>query len=66
MVIKLKDTETGGNQYVVKIELYDAAKRKKISSEDDNFVDFPSVMNEPSSFVDGAVLDPLPALIKFI
>lgn len=49
----------------MKIEPYDAATRMKVSSENDNFAELPSDEDEPSC-VDGAVLDPLPALIKFI
>ena len=43
------------------IELYDVANRSKMSKESDNLVVLPS--DEPSSCVDGTVLDPPPALI---
>lgn len=47
-----------GNQYNVKIELYDAANSRKTSRENDNLMELPSDVGSPS--VDGIVLDPVP------
>lgn len=50
-------------QLVVKIEAYDAVKRRKTSSsENDSLVKLPSDESPPP--VDGTVFDPFPAQIQ--
>lgn len=49
--------ETDENQYVVKIDLYDAAKSRKTSRGNDNLMKLPSDEGSPS--VEGIVLDPV-------
>lgn len=42
----------------MKVETYEAAKRRNASNEIDNFMELP--LEVPSASVDGTVLDPVP------
>lgn len=45
----------------MKVETYEAAKRRNASNEIDNFMELP--LEVPSASVDGTVLDPVPGVL---